>query len=155
MVANILPEVPITPPPDPGDVVNRSKFNFFRTLSCCIYQIKGNRGMQEHSSKYFARRPLPYPNPLTPGSIGQYSTFSENGHVAYQNKEITNAAPQHGRKYFARRPPLPGDPRGIDKSSIFPNIYMMSLFSLNLPLYEHKNVPRILGKCIEIFLVFT
>ena len=32
MVANILP----ADSPDPGDGVNRSKFNFFRTWSCCI-----------------------------------------------------------------------------------------------------------------------
>ena len=37
IVANILPADPPPPPyPDPGDVVNRSKFNFFRTWSCCI-----------------------------------------------------------------------------------------------------------------------
>ena len=35
IVANILPADP-PPYPDPGDVVNRSKFNFFRTWSCCI-----------------------------------------------------------------------------------------------------------------------
>ena len=32
MVANILPADTL----DPGDGVNRSKFNFFRTWSCCI-----------------------------------------------------------------------------------------------------------------------
>ena len=40
--------------------------------------------MQQHGSKYFARRPLPDP---AVGSIGQKSTFSEQGHVAYQIKE--------------------------------------------------------------------
>ena len=34
IVANILPADP--PYPDPGDVVNRSKSNFFRTWSCCV-----------------------------------------------------------------------------------------------------------------------
>ena len=48
--------------------------------------------MQQHGSKYFARRsPLPIPSPLTltlgMGSMGQNSTFSEHGHVAYQIKE--------------------------------------------------------------------
>ena len=44
--------------------------------------------MQQNCSKYFARR--------HPRSIGQKSTFSEHGHVAYQitgNREMQ----QHGR----------------------------------------------------------
>ena len=41
--------------------------------------------MQHHGSKYFAGRPPPT---LGRGSIGQTSTFSEHGHVAYQIKEI-------------------------------------------------------------------
>ena len=37
MVANILPTYPPPrPPPEPGGGINRSKFNFFRTWSCCI-----------------------------------------------------------------------------------------------------------------------
>ena len=28
---------PLPPPPDPGDGVSRSKFNFSRTWSCCIF----------------------------------------------------------------------------------------------------------------------
>ena len=48
--------------------------------------------MKQHGSKYFARRPLPatlsHPPPtLGMGSVGQNSTFSEHGHVAYQTKE--------------------------------------------------------------------
>ena len=43
--------------------------------------------MQHHGSKYFADRPLPTPYPLTMGSKGQNSTFSEHGHVAYQIKD--------------------------------------------------------------------
>ena len=43
--------------------------------------------MQHHGSKYFADRPLPTPYPLTMGSMGQNSTFSEHGHVAYQIKD--------------------------------------------------------------------
>ena len=38
--------------------------------------------MQQHDSKYFARR---HPHPGE-GSLGQKSTFSENGHVSYQIK---------------------------------------------------------------------
>ena len=37
MVANILPpDTPPPPRPNPGDVVNRPKINFFRTWLCCI-----------------------------------------------------------------------------------------------------------------------
>ena len=40
------------------------------------------------------------------GSVGQNSTFSEHGHVAYQSQmEITNAATWL-RKYFSCRPPM-------------------------------------------------
>ena len=44
------------------------------------------------------------------GSIGQNSTFSEHGHVAYQIKR-NHEMQQYGSKYFARRPPSPQDPR--------------------------------------------
>ena len=49
-------------------------------------------------------------------SIGQKSTFSEHGHVAYQIK-WTHEMQQHASKYFARRPPSPttlGD--GVNRS---------------------------------------
>ena len=44
--------------------------------------------MQQHGSKYFARRPLPFLSPPTlgMGSVGQNSTFSEHGHVGYEIK---------------------------------------------------------------------
>ena len=64
--------------------------------------------MQQHGSKYFARttlHPLSSDSPtLGMGSIGQNSTLSEHGHVAYLikgNQEMQ----QHGSKYFA--PPQP------------------------------------------------
>ena len=56
-----------------------------------------------NGSKYFASRPPPT-QPL--GSIGQNSTCSEHGPVAYQIKEESQMQ-QHGRKYFASRLPLP------------------------------------------------
>ena len=46
--------------------------------------------MQQHGSKYFARR---HPETLGMGSVGQNSTFSEHGPVAYQikdNQEYSN-----------------------------------------------------------------
>ena len=41
MVANILPSDPHPPPPHLTQGVKRSKFNFFRTMSCCISKLKG------------------------------------------------------------------------------------------------------------------
>ena len=73
--------------------------------------------MQQHGSKYFSHRP-PYPSNPTPqpltqgmGSIGQNSTFSEHGYVAYQIK-WNNEMQQHGSKYFAYRPPHPRGQKG-------------------------------------------
>ena len=40
--------------------------------------------MRQHGSKYFAHR---LPSTLGIGSVGQHSTFSDHGHVAYQIKE--------------------------------------------------------------------
>ena len=39
--------------------------------------------MQQHDSKYFARRPPPPPRPW---GLGQKSTFSEHDHVEHQIK---------------------------------------------------------------------
>ena len=53
------------------------------------YQIKWNHEMQQHGSKHFARRPPPPPTHThththaLKRSIGQNSTFSEHGQVAY------------------------------------------------------------------------
>ena len=68
MVANSLPADPYSPsPPDLGVWFKRSKFNFFRTWidqnltfsehDNVAYQIKWNHELQQHGSKYFARRP--------------------------------------------------------------------------------------------------
>ena len=80
--------MPADPTPDPGYGVNRSEFSFFRTWSCCISNYRESR-MQQHGSKYFARRPLLHPPPptLEMGSVGQNRTFSERDHVAYQIKD--------------------------------------------------------------------
>ena len=60
--------------------------------------------MPQHGRKYFARRPLSHTPTLGTGSVGLNSTFSENGHVAYQIKE-NHERMQHGSKYFARSQP--------------------------------------------------
>ena len=59
--------------------------------------------MQQYASKYFARKAPPPTLGSLMGSIGQNSTFSEHGHVAYQIKG-NHEMQQHGSKYFARRP---------------------------------------------------
>ena len=49
--------------------------------------------MQQHGSKYFDCRPALLPMTLWFGSVGQNSTFSEHGYVAYQikgNHECSN-----------------------------------------------------------------
>ena len=56
--------------------------------------------MQLHDSKYCTHRHHP-PDPWV-GSIGQNSTFSEHGHVAYQIKG-NHQVQQHGSKCFSRR----------------------------------------------------
>ena len=56
--------------------------------------------MQQHCSKFYARRPPPPPPPPDPGDS---STFSEHGHVAYQIKG-NHKMQQHGSTYFAHRP---------------------------------------------------
>ena len=52
--------------------------------------------MQQHGSKYFARRPHPPPT-LGMGSIGQMTTFTEHGHTAYQIKG-NHEMQHHGSK---------------------------------------------------------
>ena len=84
MVANILPAYPQPSPPTLGGGMQRSKFNFFRTWSCCITNYMESR-MKQHGNKYFTRRHSPLPT-LWVGSKCQISTFSEHGHVAYQFK---------------------------------------------------------------------
>ena len=50
--------------PYPGDGVYLSKFNFYRTWSCCLSNYRESR-MQQHGTKYFACR-TPYPQILLP-----------------------------------------------------------------------------------------
>ena len=67
--------------------------------------------MQHHGSKYFP----PYPDPaLGMGSVRQNSTFSEHGHVAYQNKPRISTLQEYGSKYFLKETPDSGD--GVSRS---------------------------------------
>ena len=74
------------PPPTPTAGVIKVKIFFFRTMSCCISNLRESR-MQQHGSKYFAHR-SPTPLTLVLGLKGQNSTFSEHSHVAFQIKWI-------------------------------------------------------------------
>ena len=75
-----------TAPSDPGDGVSRSKFKFFRKCSCCVSNQRESR-MQQHGLILPADPYPPHTPTLGMGSASQNSTFSEHGHVAYQNKE--------------------------------------------------------------------
>ena len=70
MVANILPADPSKPPiPDPGDGVKKSKFKFFQNMFLLHIKLKGITDtatwsrIQQHGSKYLARRTPPPPPP--------------------------------------------------------------------------------------------
>ena len=65
-------------------------------------KLKRESRIQQHGRKYFARIPPPQ-NPRD-GQIGQNSTFSEHGHVAYQIK-WNHEMQQYGSRYFVRRSP--------------------------------------------------
>ena len=78
------------PLPDPGDGVNGSKFNFFRTWSCFISNLKGSTKCNSMVANILPTEPS---LTLGMGSICQKSTFSEQFHVAYQikgNHECSN-----------------------------------------------------------------
>ena len=73
-------------------------------------KLNGIHEMQGHGSEYFSHRHPHAPDPRGMGSIGQKSTFSEHGHVAYQikgNHEFSNMEANILHAY-----PLPHDPRG-------------------------------------------
>ena len=77
MVENILPADP--PHPDRQDEVNRSKF--FQNMVMLHSKFKRITIAAERYTTFCLHTPLP-----GSWSIGQNSTFSEQGHVAYQIK---------------------------------------------------------------------
>ena len=62
--------------------------------------------MQQQGSKYFARK---HSYSIRMGSIGQKSTSTEHGHVAYQIRVMMEMQ-HYGNIYLASRPPLPHGP---------------------------------------------
>ena len=72
--------------------------------------------MQQQGSKYFARR---HPYPMRMGSIGQKSTFTEHGHVAYQIRGMTEYCSIMVIYIMPADLPSPTDPRGLGQKSTF------------------------------------
>ena len=58
MVVNMLPAVPPSPPPPTLGRGSLGLTSSYSDHGHVAYQIKGNHQMQQHGSKYFARRPL-------------------------------------------------------------------------------------------------
>ena len=88
--------------------VKRSKFNFFRTWSCCISNNMESR-MQQNGSKKCVRRPPPrcLPNPGVQ-SKGRISTCSEHGHVAYRIKWNRKCSNMQAHIMSLHTPSIPG-----------------------------------------------
>ena len=75
----------IHPPPlGPGDGVIRSKFYFFQNM--VMLHVKFKNMVANILPEDPHTPPPPHPPVLGMRSIGQNSTFSEHGHVAYQIK---------------------------------------------------------------------
>ena len=93
------------------------------------------------------------------GSIGQNSTFSERGHVAYQikvNQECSNMV----AIYFARRPPfLTLEMGSLGQNSTFQNMVMVQdnkcSNRVTNNLHADPPPPRVWGQKIEIQLFRT
>ena len=124
MAENTLPADPHPPPPQDG--VNRSKFHCFRTWSVCLtritlaatrYQIfylkthlpldhPAPPDLEQHVSKYFARRPPSPTHPLThppdPRDGVNWSKFHFfRTWSCYISNLRESRLQQHGAEYFA------------------------------------------------------
>ena len=84
MVANILPADTL----DPGDEVDRFKFNCFLEYGHLVYQFKQN---YECSNMVANKLPVDPPT-LGIGSVGQKSFFQNMVMLHIQLKRFTNAA---------------------------------------------------------------
>ena len=83
MLANILLQT--STHPLPCGLGQKVKIQLFQNMVILDMKLKWNHEMLQHGSKYLACRPPP-PRTFGMGSIGQTSTFSELGHVAYPIK---------------------------------------------------------------------
>ena len=99
MVANILPAE--RPHPLTLGLGSKGVISTFSEHGHVAYQIKWNHEMQQHGSKYFARRPLS----TSIGDRVNRSKFNFFRTWSFAYKTIWNhEMQQHGSKYFARRP---------------------------------------------------
>ena len=73
--------------------------------------------MQQPGSKHFPADPPSQPHPDLPGVVSVVML-----HIKLKRMRMQ----QHGRKYFARRPPTP-DPGGRGQNSFFQNIVMLHI----------------------------
>ena len=80
------------------------KIQLFQNTVMLHIKLKGITNAAAWLQKFCPQTPT-HPLTLGLGSIGQNSTFSEHGHVAYQIKS-NHEMQQYGCKYFARRSPL-------------------------------------------------
>ena len=122
MVANILP----TDPPPLTLGVKRSKFNLFRTMSCCISNQRESQ-MQQHGSKHFACRP-PYLPPLRKGPHVKIQLFQNIVMLHIKFTGITKCSNMLANILPAD--PLPHYPRGWRqkvKIQLFQNNVMLHI----------------------------
>ena len=85
MVANILPADPPPPPHthDPGS--QKVKIQLYHNMVMLHIKLNGTTKCSNMVTHILPTDPMPLT--LGDGSIGQKSTFSEHGHIAYQIKE--------------------------------------------------------------------
>ena len=129
MVANILLPDPL-PPSCPGDWVNRSKFQLFQNMVMLKMKFNGITKCSNMVADILPGDPHSPTPPAGIGSIGQISTFSEHGQVAFQIK-WNHEMQQHSSTYVDHRPPTsPYNPRGWDqkvKIHLLQNMVMMHI----------------------------
>ena len=117
MIANICPQ---TPPLTLG-MGSLGQNSTFSEHGHVEYQIKGNHQIQQHSSKLFARRPLP--NPAVGVKISKFNFF-KHGHIKL--KEITKCSSMVANNLTAD-PSLTLGIGSIGQNSTFKNIVKLHI----------------------------
>ena len=139
MVAKVLPaEPPPSPPPPSPKKSKRSKFNFFRTWSCCKSNLleSWNAAMQQ---TFFPADPLPHPL-LKKGSQVKILLFSEHGHAAYQINQ-SHEMQQHGSNCFNCRTPSPTTLGDGVRIQFFQNMVMLQIKFIGITNMEPNILP--------------
>ena len=118
MIANIFPTDPL--PPTPPQQQQK-----IRTWSCCISNKRYSR-MQQHGSKYFARRPPSPPDPRD--QMVKIQRFCNNFMLYIKLKGITNAATWSGIFCLQTAPtPNPGVGGQNVKTQLYQNVVMLHI----------------------------